>query len=307
MDTASVAAVRRFTRSVTQRVGALDDGFLARGRPLGEARLLWEIGGGRDVRSLREALGLDSGYLSRLLRSLEADGLVVVEPRADDRRARVVRLTPAGAAERAELDARGDQLAASLLAPLTPGQRERLVAAMSDVERLLSAGLVEIAPADPRHPDARRCLDAYVAEIDRRMPGGFDPGASIPAGDDDLRPPAGLLLLARLHGEPVGCGALKLHGEAPAEIKRMWVSSAVRGLGVGRRLLEALEREAAARGAPAARLETNRALAEAIAMYRAAGYREVAPFNDEPHAHHWFEKPLGDPGRTEEDGGTGGG
>ncbi len=72
-----IAQVRRFNRTVTRRVGALDDRFLARGRPLGEARVLWEIGpGGCEVRTLRSRLGLDSGYLSRLLRSLEKEGLI---------------------------------------------------------------------------------------------------------------------------------------------------------------------------------------------------------------------------------------
>src|SRR5690348_14841820 len=77
MDTERVAAVRRFNRTVTQRVGALDDEYMARGRPLGQARLLWEIGPtGAEVAALRGRLGLDSGYTSRLLRALEADGLV---------------------------------------------------------------------------------------------------------------------------------------------------------------------------------------------------------------------------------------
>ena len=107
-----------------------------------------------------------------------------------------------------------------------------------------------------------------------------------------MTPPAGLFLVATLHGEPVGCGALKFHPGAPAEIKRMWVAPAVRGLGLGRRLLAELEARAVAQGVRVLRLETNRALTEAISLYRAAGYREVPAFNDEPYAHHWFEKSL---------------
>jgi len=145
---------------------------------------------------------------------------------------------------------------------------------------------------DPRAPDARRCLRAYFAELSSRFDSGFDPALSIPASDDDLRPPAGVLLIAALRDEPVGCGALKLHDDAPAEIKRMWVSPAVRGLGVGRRLLAELEAHATARGARTLRLETNRALTEAIGLYRSAGYREVSAFNEEAYAHHWFEKTL---------------
>jgi DNA-binding MarR family transcriptional regulator/GNAT superfamily N-acetyltransferase len=293
MDTGMVSQVRRFNRIVTQRVGALDDRFLASDRPLGEARLLWEIGvDGREVRSLRARLDLDSGYLSRLLRSLEAAGLVTVERGESDGRVRTARLTSAGAGERAVLDRRSDELAGSFLEPLSESQRERLVGAMGEVERLLSVATVEIAPLDPAHPHAQHCLREYVGELDRRFQGGFDPARSISADAPELRPPAGLLLVASLQGEPVGCGALKFHDGEPTEIKRMWVAGPARGLGVGRRLLAELEAHAARSTNRIVRLETNETLTEAMAMYRSAGYAEVAPFNDEPYAHHWFEKRL---------------
>ena len=291
-----IGQVRRFNRTVTQRIGALSDAFLARGRPLGQARLLWEIGpDGRDVRRLRSRLDLDSGYLSRLLRSLEDDGLIVVEQSQADGRVRTARLTGRGRAERAELDRRSDDAAAAILEPLSERQRTRLVTAMAEVERLLAASAVQVAVCGPGHPDARFCLRSYFSELSRRFEAGFDPARSISADDDELSPPAGLLLVARLHGEPVGCGALKFHGDAPAEIKRMWVAPAARGLGLGRRLLTDLEAQAAGRQVRTLRLETNRSLGEAIGLYRSAGYREVAAFNDEPYAHHWFEKTL-DPG-----------
>jgi DNA-binding MarR family transcriptional regulator/GNAT superfamily N-acetyltransferase len=294
----AVAHVRRFNRVVTQRVGALDDHFLALDRPLGEARLLWEIGAGEgDIRSLRARLELDSGYMSRLLRNLEAAGLIVVEPDQADRRVRRARLTARGVAERAELDRRSDALAESLLAPLSGAQQERLVAAMGEVEKLLTAALVRIAPRDPEDPAALHCLDEYAKELDRRFDAGWDPDRSIPVHARELRPPAGVLLVATLGEEPVGCGGLRLHGAEPAEIKRMWVSPAARGLGVGRRLLAELERRAAELGAPATCLETNRTLVEAIAMYRAAGYEEVEPFNAEPVADFWFAKRLADGAR----------
>ena len=278
---------------MTERVGALNDHYLARDRALGEARLLWEIGfGGCEVRVLRARLGLDSGYLSRLLRSLELAGLAVVEPSMSDKRVRTVRLTPAGAAERGLLDRRSDELACSFLEPLSASRRERLVAAMAEVELLLTAGLVELEVVDPSNPAAEHCLREYFAELGHRLDAGFDPGLSISADHDDLRPPAGLFLIATLRADPVGCGALKFHDGEPAELKRMWVAESVRGLGIGRRLLGELERRAAAGGAPAVRLETNKALTEAIALYRASGYREVGAFNSEPYAHHWFEKQL---------------
>lgn len=286
-----VTQVRRFNRVVTQRVGALEDHYLARDHPLGEARVLWEIGDdGCDVRSLRTRLDLDSGYLSRLLRSLEAAGLVSVEPHRDDRRVRTARLTRAGAAERAVLDRRSDELARTFLEPLGAAQRAELVAAMADVERLLTAGLVDIDAVDPARPAAQYCLGEYFAELDRRFDAGFDPALSSAPDLDAMRPPAGLFLVATLRGDAVGCGGLRFHGNAPAEIKRMWVAPSARGLGIGRRLLAELEARAAAGGSRAVRLDTNGSLREAINLYRSSGYREIDAFNDERYAHHWFEK-----------------
>jgi DNA-binding MarR family transcriptional regulator/GNAT superfamily N-acetyltransferase len=293
MDVDAVEQVRSFNRVVTQRIGALDDAFLSLARPLGAARVLWEIGpDGADVRALRERLDLDSGYLSRLLRSLERDGLVAVEASAEDRRVRTARLTPAGAAERGELDRRSDDVAAALLDPLTGAQRSRLVTAMAEVERLLTASTIQVAVTDPRQPGAREARGSYFAELGVRFPEGFDPAAAIQVADDDLTPPAGLLLLATLHGRPVGCAVAKVHDGGWAHAKRMWVDASVRGLGLGRRLLTTLEDEVRALGVDVLRLETHGALHEAIALYRSAGYREIERFNDEVYAHHWFEKPL---------------
>jgi DNA-binding MarR family transcriptional regulator/GNAT superfamily N-acetyltransferase len=296
MNSELIAAVRRFNRTVTQRVGALDDEYMARGRPLAQARLLWEIGpGGAEVAALRARLGLDSGYLSRLLRTLESDGLVTVGPAgqaAGDGRVRVAALTDAGRAEWAELDKRSDELAWSILGPLSEQRRERLVAAMAEVERLLIASMVVIEPCPPGDPRARACVRAYARDLARRFAGGFDPALSNPVRDEDLVPPAGVFLLATLNAEPVGCGAIKLHRDAPAEIKRVWAADTVRGLGIGRRMLGELERYAAERGWSTVRLDTNRNLTEAIEMYRSAGYREIEPYNTEHYAHHWFEKHL---------------
>ena len=100
----AVSRIRSFNRLVTERVGALDDRYLAGRRPLGEARVLWEIGdNGAEVRRLRERLGLDSGYLSRLLRSLEADGVVRLSADADDARQNG-RATQAGRLERRRME-----------------------------------------------------------------------------------------------------------------------------------------------------------------------------------------------------------
>jgi GNAT superfamily N-acetyltransferase len=156
-----------------------------------------------------------------------------------------------------------------------------------------TAVTIEVSPTDPSQPHARYCLREYFAELDRRFDSGFDIEQSIPADDDALRAPAGALLVATLRGRPIGCVALKLHDEEPAEIKRMWVHQSARGLGVGRRLLTEAEAFAADRGVRVLRLETNRSLVEAISLYRSAGYVEVEAFNQEAYAHHWFEKEVG--------------
>jgi DNA-binding MarR family transcriptional regulator len=289
----TVGVVRQFNRTVTQRIGALEDGYLSRARPLSQARLLWEIGAdGARIRALRSRLDLDSGYLSRLLRALEAAGLVVVESAADDRRVRTVRLTEAGLAERAELDKRSEALVADILAPLNERQRDRLTAAMADVERLLTASMVRVAVTDPRSPDAEYCLHTYAAELAERFDSGYDPARTRPVDVGDMTPPLGVLLVAFLHDEPVGCGALRFHGDKPAEIKRMWVAPTARRLGLGRRLIAEVEAHARANGVRVLHLDTNRSLVEAIGLYRSAGYTEVPRFNDEPYAHHWFEKRL---------------
>lgn len=244
------------------------------------------------MRELRVALGLDSGYVSRLLRALEREGLVRVEPDPADRRVRIAQLTRKGLAERRLIDRESDRVAESMLAPLAPAERAELVAAMRSVDRLLTSASIEIAVADPASADARFCFDAYFAELHRRAPAGFDASAAIPVAPGDLAPPAGTLLIASLAGKPVACGGVKHASGTPAEIKRMWVSEEVRGRGLGRRLLAELEQRARAHGATVARLETNGALVEAIALYCSEGYAEIEAFNDEPFADHWFEKRL---------------
>ena len=294
MDAPALQLVRSFNRTVAERIGALEERFLGLARPMVEARILWEIGPqGAEVRALRARLGLDSGYLSRVLRSLERQGLVVVGTSSDDRRVRGARLTEAGLAERAELDLRSDAVATGMLQQRSTGQRTKLLEAMDVVERLLRATLIGLAIENPATNDARWCIQQYCAELNTRFEAGFDASLSISAGAQELIPPAGAFLIARLRTRPVGCAAIKLHAGAPAEVKRMWVAPEARGRGLGRRLLGELERYARDNGVEVLHLETNRTLGEAIQLYRSSGYREVAAFNDEPYAHLWFEKRLG--------------
>jgi DNA-binding MarR family transcriptional regulator len=291
---AQVAHVRSFNRVVTQRIGALDDRYLGRSRPLNQNRVLWEIGvAGCEVRSLRARLGLDAGHASRLLRALEGAGLITVTPSNDDRRVRVARLTRLGRSELALLSRRSDELATSILDPLDPAQRDELIAAMRTVKRLLTATEIEIRRTDPAGEDAQRCLAAYVAELNRRAPErGYDPARGVSAEPHEMTPPHGLFLVAYRNQDAIGCGGVKHHPGAASEIKRMWIAENARGLGVGRRLLAELEAEAIRSGATTAHIETSGTLFEAITLYRSVGYVEVAPFNDEPFADHWFEKAL---------------
>src|ERR1700754_1993974 len=160
-----IERVREFNRYYTQRLGVLRDHYLGGARPLGEARVLFEIGTCPDVRDLRARLGLDSGYMSRLLRKLARQGLIGVGTHPSDRRVRTVSLTPAGQRERAELDARARDSVAEMLGSLSAGERSRLVAAQDAVRRLLRAAAVSVARVPDDDPSARSCLERYAAEL----------------------------------------------------------------------------------------------------------------------------------------------
>ena len=293
MDRKQIDDVRRFNRAITQRIGALEEGYLNRGRPLGEARFLFEIGpDGADVQELRSSLRLDSGYASRLLRSLETQELVCVYRDPGDGRRRRVVLTTAGLAEFDAYNCLSDDLAGSLLEPLGKTQRSRLVSAMAEIERLLLAGSIELSIEPSNGEAARWCLGRYFAELAERFEEGFDPALGVSRSEASVKPPDGAFVVARLDGAPVGCGMLRRDGDAIGEIKRMWVSPKLRGVGLAGRLLRRLERQAREFGWARVRLDTNRVLAEAQAMYRKAGYREIARYNDNPYADFWFEKKL---------------
>jgi GNAT superfamily N-acetyltransferase len=147
-----------------------------------------------------------------------------------------------------------------------------------------------IAEEPVESADVRWCFEQYATELASLF--GYELKTSLPLRDDELTPPRGLVLVARDESGPVGCGAVKLGRPDIAEIKRMWVAERARGQGLGGRLLGSLEARALEAGKSVARLETNRNLDAAIAMYRGHGYHEVPPFNDEPFGDHWFEKDL---------------
>jgi DNA-binding MarR family transcriptional regulator/N-acetylglutamate synthase-like GNAT family acetyltransferase len=279
-----IAQVRSFNRLVTRQAGVLSDRHIGR-RPLGESRVLYEIGlDGATPRDLRARLGLDSGYLSRMIRALEREGLVEQHPSSADRRTKRLSLTSAGRAELRAINRISDELAAAALAPLSDEERARLLRAQAEVRRLLAVSMVAVDRVDPRSPDARWCLGHYYAELAERFEEGFD--ATVWPAD------ATSFLIARFGGQPAGCGVLKTLSAEVAEIARMWVDRPHRGLGIGKRILTALESHARELGFSTVRLDTNRSLDEAKAMYRAHGYVEIERYNENPYADHWFEKRL---------------
>lgn len=294
MSSPDLQQIRAFNRLVTQRIGVLQASYLGQGRPFGEARVLFEIGrDGADVRDLRQRLDLDSGYLSRLLRALERQGLVVVEKSVADGRARLARLTDQGRAEVDAYDVQSDRLAQSLIDPLDDRQRRRLIQAMGEVERLLRASAVAVEVVSPGSADARWCLDRYFAELAERFDSGYDPAQAAPAPEDQFAPPKGWFVVARLEGRPVACGALKRIDADTGEIKRLWTDPTSRGLGLGRKVLTTLEALGRDAGYRRVRLDSNGALTEAIGLYAKAGYEPVERFNDDPYAQMWFAKTLG--------------
>jgi DNA-binding MarR family transcriptional regulator/GNAT superfamily N-acetyltransferase len=285
--------VRRFNRSYTQRIGALEESFLGLGLPLGTARLLFEIGTEPGaIQELRNRLGLDSGYLSRLLRRLQDDGLITVDPDPSDRRRRLVALTTRGSEVFDTLELRSRQRAASLLEPLTERQRDRLTTALATADLLVRAASITLQTASPAAPTARQATQAYFAELDQRFPDGF-PASEQSSHDHDLMsPPNGAFTVALSDGRPVACGGVQTLEAGIGEIKRMWVHENWRGAGLGGRLLRHLETVAADMGHHTVRLDTNDTLTEAIALYHRSGYQQVPAYNDNPYARLWFEKNL---------------
>ncbi|GAA4606802.1 DNA-binding MarR family transcriptional regulator [Actinoplanes octamycinicus] len=285
MDVEQIERIRAFNRYYTQHLGLLTDSYLGQDRALGPARLLYEIGERADLRELRVRLGLDAGYLSRLLRALQEQGLIAVRPHPEDGRVRVAELTEAGRRERAELDERSRRAIADSLGGLDEGQRAELVAAQGAVHRLLRVAATTITAVDPAAAEARECLRRYAAELAKRFPEGYDAGALTEPDQVD-----GTMLVVRESGRAVGCGLWTRLGGGVAELRHLWIAEDARGAGLGRRLLGALEADAAGQGIVAIRLGTHRMLTEAIALYRGAGYTEIANYSGSPYNQLTFEK-----------------
>ncbi|QBY02554.1 GNAT family N-acetyltransferase [Rhodophyticola sp. CCM32] len=294
MNKDDITRVRNFGRSVAVEVGALEDSFLNRGRPLGSARVLNAIGlGYENVADLRAFLKLDTGLLSRLLRGLEAEDLIDTIPNPDDRRSRITHLTAKGKTEFEIYERLSDERAAKILD--RHKEARRLLEAMDIVTIALSRDDIVFEEVDYASDIATICLNAFAAELSKRLNLEFDLKKS---GDPELsqmKHPHGTFVVARLGDMPVGCVGVKGRGSSSAEIKRMWIAPVARGLGLARRMMSAAEEAAYAMGIRKLRLDTNNTLFEAVGLYRNMGWVEIDRFNDDPYPDLFFEKHLSNP------------
>ena len=286
-----IARIRRFNRAVTRETGALDNSFLGRGRPLGPARVLHAIGPeGRDLESIRSYLDLDKPLLSRFLKSLQDEGLLELQRDPNDGRRRIALLTEAGRAERDAYNALSDAQADKILS--RHPRPEALLEAMDLVASALGRDRIELVGCDPRSPDAVDCLEAYYKELGERFDTGFDVNLSADPDATDMMAPRGVFFVAYSDGMPLGCVGVKGTDKGYAEIKRLWISPASRGLGLSRTLMAAAERAAKDLGITLLRLDTNSALPEAVALYQRSGWSEIERFNDDPYPDYFFEKAI---------------
>jgi len=298
----TVAAVRSFNRFYTRLVGALDDRFLGSSLALPEARVLFEIAQAQTALAsdLQRQLGLDAGYVSRLLRRLEARGLIRRERGPGDRRRRPIGLTDHGRALLAELDARQRDEVARLLARLAPFQQEDLAAVLATARRLLdpapagSFAIRTLRAGDLGMICARQAIfyrEAYgwgrglelnILEAAARYLGGCAPGR-----DEGW--------IADVDGAPAGSVLVTDEGEGVARLRLLYVEPFARGLGVGQALVGECLRFAREAGYASVTLWTHAVLVGARRIYAANGFSLV-----ESAMHHEFGKPeLGETWRLD--------
>jgi DNA-binding MarR family transcriptional regulator/GNAT superfamily N-acetyltransferase len=283
-----VAAVRRFNRFYTRLIRVLDDGILDSAHTLTEARVLFELAAvpSAEVVALRAQLGLDAGYLSRIVARFEADGLVTRDRSAADARRLVLRLTGEGRAAFATLDAHSADQIGALLAGVGDQDRRRLVGAMGTVERILGGGdpvrsyvLRPLGPGD-RGWIVERHGALYAAEY------GWDVSfealvARIVADHVDRRDDPGEAgWIAELDGERVGCVLCVRADDDTAQLRLLLVDPAARGAGIGARLVDECLRFARRAGYRRIVLWTNDVLTAARRIYERAGFALEA---EEPH------------------------
>jgi DNA-binding MarR family transcriptional regulator/N-acetylglutamate synthase-like GNAT family acetyltransferase len=291
-----VAAVRRFSRFWTRRIGALEEGYLESPFSLTEVRVLYELAHAEETSAsqLREELGLDAGYLSRILRGFEERGLLDKKPSQTDGRISLLSLTARGKEAFAPLDARSQGNVGSMLAALSDAEAERLVEAMRTIEGLLGDRTEPkvhylLRPHQPgdmgwvvhRHGvlyareygwDER--FEALVARIVADFVDGYDPARE-------------RCWIAERNGAFAGSVFLVKESQSVAKLRLLLVEPEARGLGIGARLVEECIRFARGHGYEKLTLWTNDVLHAARHIYERAGFRLV---HEEPH--HSFGRDL---------------
>jgi GNAT superfamily N-acetyltransferase len=161
------------------------------------------------------------------------------------------------------------------------------------IVELVLMDVVTIAAEPAGSPDALACVNAYFEELGERFPGGFEPTGCGTVDAAEMDPPGGRFLVVWAGGRALGCGGVRTLVGGVGEIKRMWLHPDLRGRGVGRQLLGALEQASRALGHTVVRLDTSRHLDEAVSLYIGSGYVAIPRYNDNADADHWFEKTLG--------------
>ncbi|HET9425173.1 MAG TPA: bifunctional helix-turn-helix transcriptional regulator/GNAT family N-acetyltransferase [Gemmatimonadaceae bacterium] len=279
----AVAAVRRFNRFFTRRIGALDEGHLGSRFSLTEVRVLYEIahGGETTAAGLVRRLGVDEGYVSRMLQRFGRLGLVRRTPSRTDRRVASLSLTPRGAAAFRPLDSRADQAIRELLSPLDPAAQATVVTAMGRIERAF--GVRQESPVRLRthRPGdigwiVHRHGALYAAEYgyDER----FEAIVAKVAGDflEHFDPKHERCWLAERDGEILGSIMLVKKSASVAKLRLLYLEPDARGLGLGRRLVDECIAFARAAGYRKITLWTQSSLAAARHIYKATGFRLVS-------------------------------
>lgn len=291
--------LRRFNRYYTMRLGLLRARYLNTGFSLTEARILYELSQASDITaaSLRRALSLDAGYMSRLMASFEKRGLVQREPSQQDRRALLLKLTPSGRRSAARLDRQSSREVKLLLQKLSESERLALTQTLGRVQQILSSAERElylksqpeiIRATVSQIADARLLLSEYYREV------GVIQRDTASSLKNFLTNPNSGLWIAYVGDTPAGCVVLrplkKLH--SAAECKRLYVRFQFRRRGVAEALLDAMEDYARSCSVSWIYLDSKDDLQAAIALYRRRGYQPCERYNDNPQATIFLRKSL---------------
>ena len=302
----AVQALRRFNRYYTNRLGLLSRYRFDTSLTLTEARVIFEIGLAREhtQSALGRDLKADMGYLNRVVRRLEARGLISIRRDRLDGRVSVLTLTAAGHAMLLKINAESDAEVQDLLGGMDRQEADALVMHIREAQRLLekqAAGRPAIQAAEGAADiaAARTLMKEYADFLgeDLTFQGFREELAGLPG---KYARPSGALFLARVPApngsgpQPAGCVALRKLSPGICEMKRLFVRPQCRGLGVGRLLAQRVIEEAVALGYKAMRLDTLERLQSAVALYRSLGFEQIPPYCENPIPGVMFwEKRLG--------------